>query len=325
MKESFQLFERAAAKGHEESVWIVSVMKDVNMQDREALKEAFAKAEEPLGWYFAGKLSEWESREAFDFFKKSAEGGCSWGQVWYGQCFRYWSAFVETDEKAHVEWLEKAANQNNPWAMNKLGYWFRWEGGDKEKAVSYYRSGVELGWKDSMRWLAAMLRRGEGCMKDLRQAVIWSAKSCDPDQFWEFLDLVEREFEKKSEDSNRLCYVMGWGLYWHLYGTWHWNKEIHSNNDSEAEIDESDHYEEKCVRNKELKSFGTQCLDYYCSCVELQQKSIFMFLLCWNRTTGIKGPGQMIAQMVWEAREDNMVKTMQESDDCPDGVGTKRG
>jgi hypothetical protein len=28
---------------------------------------------------------------------------------------------------------------------------------------------------------------------------------------------------------------------------------------------------------------------------------------------GVKGPGQMIAQMVWDGREDNLVKTFEES------------
>jgi TPR repeat protein len=116
MKESFQLFERAAAKGHEESIWIVSVLKDVEME-WDAWKEAFAKTEEPMGWYFAGRLSEWRSREEFDFFKKSAEGGCSWGQVGYGKHFSR-GEFVEEDKKVYVEWLEKAASQNNPEAMD---------------------------------------------------------------------------------------------------------------------------------------------------------------------------------------------------------------
>jgi hypothetical protein len=57
-----------------------------------------------------------------------------------------------------------------------------------------------------------------------------------------------------------------------------------------------------------IKDFGRHCLDFYCSCVELQQKSILMFLLCWNQTTGVKGPGQMIGKMVWEGRQDNLVK-----------------
>jgi hypothetical protein len=65
--------------------------------------------------------------------------------------------------------------------------------------------------------------------------------------------------------------------------------------------------------NGEEKAFGNRCLNYYCLCVALQQKSIFTFLLCWNQTTGgVKGPGQMIAQMVWELREDNLVKLLEQ-------------
>jgi hypothetical protein len=306
---SFERFERAAAIGHEESIWITSMMKGVDMEEN-ALKEAFAKSEEPLGWYFAGYLSV--GRERFDFFKKSAEGGCNWGQVEYAYFFLQ-GKFVEKDGKAHLEWLEKAANQNNPLAMYWLGVWFQdqvWN--TKEKAISYYRASADLGWRSSMHHLAKMLRDGEGCEKDLRQAVIWSARSCIVNDFWELLGLVKLEFEKESEDSNQLCYAVGWGLYWYQYGTRHWNEEIDSDSDSDSDS-ESEIDEEMRFRNQYLKIFGTQCLDFYCSCVELQQKSIFTFLLCWNRTTGIKGPGQMIAQMVWEQREDNLVKTMESS------------
>jgi hypothetical protein len=282
--ESFVLFERAAAKGHEESIWITSVVKDVDMEEK-ALKEAFAKTEKPLGYYFAGMLSD-GGREPYEFDKKSAEGGCSWGQVGYGLFF--WNGwYVEEDEKVYVEWLGKAANQNNPWAMWSLGVWFRRGGKDEEKAMSYYRVASELGWKNSMSFLAGRLKDGEGCAKDLRQAVIWSAKG--DERCWTLLEAVQldMEFEETSEDSNQLCYAMGWGLYWYQYGNEFWNLQMDV-----------------------IKSFSDDCLDYYCSCVELQQKSIFTFLLCWNRSTGIKGPGQMIAQMLWEGRDANLVQTM---------------
>jgi hypothetical protein len=286
-KQSFELFERAAAKGHEESIWIVSVLKDVEMK-KSALMEAFAKTEEPLGWWFMGLLSD--EREEFDFYKKSAEGGCSWGQVWYGMCFRH-GVFVEQDEKVYVEWLEKAGNQNNPWAMKRLGDWFHGEGGDKQKAVSYYGRGAELGWNSSMSRLADMLREGEGCEKDLRQAAIWSAKGDYSSKFWDILKTTGVAFkdettEKLDCDFDQLCYSLGWGLYWYQYETGRWKS-----------------------RSVEAQIWGNRCLDYYCSCDEMQQKSIFTFLLCWNQTTrGVKGPGQMIAQMVWEGRVDNLLK-----------------
>jgi TPR repeat protein len=301
--ESFQLFERAAAKGHEESIWILSVLKDVTMEQK-AWKEAFAKTEEPLGWYFTGKFSD--GRERFDFFKKSAEGGCSWGQVAYSLYLKM-GYFVEKDMRAYVEWLEKAANQNNPQAMEWLGSWFQWEGGgDKEKAVSYYRAGAELGWKNSMGILAVMLRDGEGCEKDLRQAVIWSAKRRYSTTFWNLLKQARRTLEKGVTgdlgcDFDQLCYSLGWGLYWYQYGNEKWNMQSNDN-----------------------MAIGERCLNYYCSCVELQQKSIFTFLLCWNRTTGIKGPGQMIAQMVWEGREESLVIEYGDGEDLQEKPAPRR-
>jgi hypothetical protein len=283
LEEQFQRFERAAAKGHEESIWIVGVVKDVK---KNPLIKAFAKTEEPLGHYFTGRLSH--GRERFGFFKKSAEGGCSWGQLEYGLYFKNRGGFVEKDEKVYVEWLEKAANQNNPRAMLRLGSWFR-NGGDeddKQKAVSYYRAAAELGWTESMNWLAEMLRDGDGCVKDLRQAVSWGAKG-DSHVFWDELVDAKRALESGPTAKYQLCYTFGWGLYWFQYDSERWNR-----------------------KSDESKAFGNRCIDYYCSCVELQQKSVVEFLLCWNRTTGgIKGPGQMIAQMVWEGREDNLVKT----------------
>jgi TPR repeat protein len=283
---SFARFERAAAKGHEESIWILSVVKDAKME-WDALKEAFAKTGEPLGWYFAGRFSF--DREQFDFYKKSAEAGCSWGQTWYGWYFRDGADFVEKDMKVHVEWLEKAANQNNPKAMRWLGDWLRYEGGDKEKAVLYYRAGAKMGWETCMRALTGMLRVGEGCVTDLRHAAIWSAQGCAK-VFWELLKDAKRALEFGTTedldcDFNQLCYSLGWGLYWYEYGSEDWN--------------------EQCDKDR---LFGSQCFDYYCYCVELQQKSIFSFLLSWNRATGgVKGPGQMIVQMVWEGKETNLL------------------
>ena len=74
-------------------------------------------------------------------------------------------------------------------------------------------------------------------------------------------------------------------LYWFQDGTWKWNDQ-----------DETE------------QRFGVKCLDYYCETMELQQESIFLFLLFWNKTTGVKGPGRMIGQMVWEGRYDCLVK-----------------
>jgi hypothetical protein len=162
-------------------------------------------------------------------------------------------------------------------------------------SLALFRAAVELGWKNSMYSLAEMLRDGEGCAKDLRQAVIWGAKR-NSFVFWDLLGDAKRALEsgatdKLDYDFNQFCYSIGWGLYWYIY---------------------SELRDGKCG---EGLAFRNYCLDYYCRCVELQQKSIFTFLLFWNRTTGgIKGPGQMIAQMVWDGRENALVKTFEKRD-----------
>jgi hypothetical protein len=234
------------------------------------------------------------------FYKKSAEGGCSWGQQVYGLFFRDGGDFVEKDTAVYLEWVKKAVKQNNPWAMLSLGIWFgKWEGDDKEKAFLYYRAAAELGSKLSMNSLAEALGNGEGCVKDLRQSAMWSAKSGDERIFWEVMCSAAVTFAEGTDLGcalDQFCYSLGWGSYWYLYGC-------------EEEWNE---------RSEEEKAFGNRCLDYYCSCVELQKKSIFTFLLCWNQTVGVKGPGQMIGKMVWDQREDNLLKLYEENEEEPE-------
>jgi TPR repeat protein len=176
---------------------------------------------------------------------------------------------VEKDEKVYGEWLEKAVNQNNPWAMDWLGVWFRYEGNDKEKAVSYFRAAAELGWKRSMGSLAEM-----GCVQDLRQAMIWGAKAID-NTFYDVRRMVKKYLlnEERLEvlDFYEYCFWLGWGLYWH------------------AEYDVSGWLD-------------SNLLECYIACDTEQKKALTTFLVFWNQTTGVKGPGQMIGQMVWKAK-----------------------
>jgi hypothetical protein len=207
--------------------------------------------------------------------------------------------FVEEDEKVYVEWLKKAANQNNPLAMDLLGDVFK-AAREMEKALLHYRGAVELGWTTSMHSLAEMLTNGEGCAVDSRRAVMWSARCTNRPIFWHFFEnvfslFVEGTTDELEGDFGQLCYSLGWGMYWYVYGTKGWVQ-----------------------KNRMMQTFGNRFVNMYCSCVELQQKSIFTFLWFWNRTTGIKGPGVMIAQMVWEERENNLVKAFVE------GPETKR-
>jgi TPR repeat protein len=288
LEEAFALFERAAAKGHEEAIWIMSVVKDVQLE-KDVWKEAFAMTEEPLGWWFAGQFTGW-GRERFNLFSKSAKGGCSWGQLDYAWYLKR-GHYVGEDKKAYLELMEKAAKQNNPVAMSRLGDWCSRNGAaEKTTAFLHHVRAAQMGWKDSLDSLAEMLKHRKGCGKESRQAVKWSAEG-NAIEFWEQLGDARVAFKQGlTEDLdgnfNQMCFILGWGLYWYVCYNGEWDHRT---------IDET--------------TFGLCCLNYYCSCVELQQKSIFTFLLYWNqRSGGVKGPGQMIGKIVWEGREDNLVK-----------------
>jgi hypothetical protein len=272
------------------------------MKER-AWKEAFAKTETPLGWYIAGKFSAWLSRERFDLLKKSAEAGCSWAQIDFGEYFQFSSSeFTEKDENAHGEWLKKAAAQDNRWAVFQLGVWFDHQSEPKE-AYSYFLRASELGHRFSNFCLGEKCILGDGCDQDLRQGLIWSAQSDDDSHVWMELKSVALAYlaDEMENNFNEVCHALGWGLYWYLYGI--------------SNCKDGDEY---------VQAFGGRCLEYYCSCVELQQKSIFTFLWFWNRTTGIKDPGQMIGKMVWEGRADNVVKLLSEKEGEAKEPETKR-
>jgi TPR repeat protein len=171
------LLEKAAVKGHEESMWILNVVKDVEV-GYDIWKKAFAATGKPLGWFFAGRMCNWATQEHFEFLKLSAEGGCSWAQDDYAYYFREGvenQGIVEEDKNAFVDWLLTGANQNNPMAMYHLAGWFFEE--DYEASLRFYHNAGELGWKESMEQFSLMLYDGVGCEKDIRQAIVWNAKS----------------------------------------------------------------------------------------------------------------------------------------------------
>jgi hypothetical protein len=290
VEKCLSLFRLAAAKGHQEAIWVVDIEKRYEKRyGWFMLALAFEKTETPLGWYLAGALSRHGSARRFDLWRKSAEGGCSWGQAEYAWFFQYGE---RKDEKIFVEGVEKAANQNNPWAMNQLGNQFGFY--EQDKAIPYFQAGAELGYYHSMWILATRLLEGRGCEKDFHQSVVYSTLGDNFRSFWRVMERArctinrlshkERARQEFGYDFDQMCYWLGQAMYWRFYGTKDWSGQ-----------------------SNRMTAFGNGCLDYYCCCVELQQKSILTFLLFWSRTTGVKGPGQMIGQMVWEGREENLV------------------
>jgi hypothetical protein len=283
LEASFKMLEKPRDQGSEEAGRILRIVEKVDLEDEKAVKEAFSNSEDPLGWFVAGAICD-EKLERVEFWKKSAEGGCSWGQVRYATTMR---------GSMHASWLEKAASQNNPMGLKLLGDWYqREEQSDTKRALSCYRAAAEMGWKPAMEILIFLLRE-EGGAKNFREAVVWAGLGAYK-QLYDLTDVVmDGELEREGlGDYQEMCYLIGWGFYWYQYQ----RKDPLGGGFSSFR-----------VFNNKVK-FIFNCMDYYCMCFELQQKSIFLFLRFWNQTVGIKGPGVVIAKMVWKAREENLLE-----------------
>jgi hypothetical protein len=83
IKESFGLFERAQNGGCATSKFVLDVIKTVTGElTRESLNAAFGKLDDPQAQYFAGIFADGAAAK-LELFKKSCNGGFSWGSVGY--------------------------------------------------------------------------------------------------------------------------------------------------------------------------------------------------------------------------------------------------
>lgn len=123
--------------------------------------------------------------------------------------------------------------------------------------------------------LCEMYFFGAGCKKDWAKAVYWSAHAYD-NIFWRILCMTNEIVlpETVVDDTNILMMELGRGLYWHMYP-------------GNATCD-----------------FYDELVEYYLTIMHIQQQSIFYFVLFWQRTTGVKDIGLVIAKLAWEGRYD---------------------
>jgi hypothetical protein len=62
-------------------------------------------------------------------------------------------------------------------------------------------------------------------------------------------------------------------MYWELYRTKQWKGQL-----------------------PKVRKFTEKALDLYCEIAEKELNVLWTFLLCWNRTIGVKDVGKMIAK-----------------------------
>jgi TPR repeat protein len=187
----FQAFEAGAAKGHCDATWIVEVTKGVEMT-KSALKRAFADTDKPLGWYFAGLLST--GREQFEWFQRSAVGGCSWAELHYADYFQYGPdgvVDVPVSPELYLEWTEKSARQNNPQALGCLGLHCI-QHNQLEDGIVYLRRAAALGNIGAMQDLVIPLLNRRNAV-DFYEAVQRAARGNARYEFWTLLDEIRTE------------------------------------------------------------------------------------------------------------------------------------
>jgi hypothetical protein len=68
-------------------------------------------------------------------------------------------------------------------------------------------------------------------------------------------------------------YIFGREMYWELSDTKQWKGQL-----------------------PKVRKFSAKALDLYCEIAEKELNVLWTFLLCWNRTTGVKDVGKMIAK-----------------------------
>jgi hypothetical protein len=284
---NFSVFEEAAAKGHESAQMILKTVEafgeDIASED---INSAFGGLEDPLAWVFAGDFCQYSSSARFDFYRRSAEAGCSEGQVSYADYFTKYGAdgFVVKSEEVYVEWLEKAANQNNTRAMAALAYFYE-QKGDFNLMWDFLLTAAELGNLHSMARIGSGYERGVGRPADLCEAMRWYFKGNQKRAYRIVRDILEGKMEICG-NVDQFSYCLGAGLYWHGHGMPMYNR-----------------------LPLETRAVLEKMLEFYCLNVGLQQQSLLTFLMFWNRRSNVKQVGSIIAKMVWNEREENLIVT----------------
>jgi hypothetical protein len=239
--------------------------------------------EEGEEWFWRGreKREAGEESECLQCMKQSSDAGYSWGEVAYAEYFR------GKDADLFLRLLKKSGKQNNPKAYHLMGEHY-FERGDRVVAEKCFYVAAKLGWRKSAAKIV------EYPKSDLVRVAKFAAPLTHAKlSFWDALTLalsaVSRQksgvYEKDEKLSHKIALAIGEGLFWYKYGGEEWAQQ-----------------------DSRTQSYGERCLEYYITVIELQQKSIFLFLDFWNQTMKVKDVGQIIAKMVWEDRYEFMAK-----------------
>ena len=150
--------------------------------------------------YLTGKGVRKDKERAFDYLKKSAEGGDENAQAYVGYCYYSGKGVTKNIEEA-IKWFELSANQGNGLGQSSLGQCYLRAQGvseDKVKGLSLLIKSARQGVLDSQILLGNYYFRGDGIKQDYNMA----------------FSLYEKSAERGSPGGMfnlALCYEYGYG------------------------------------------------------------------------------------------------------------------
>ncbi|MGK5094993.1 tetratricopeptide repeat protein [Deltaproteobacteria bacterium TL4] len=122
-------------------------------------------------------------KEAFRWYKKSAEQGFAPAQVNLGKMY-YTGKGVVQDEQEAVRWFQLAAEQGNPLGQNWLGLMYQLGDGIKQsypEAFKWYKKAAEQGNAEGEDNVGYMYLQGYVVKKDFKVALDYFKKSAKKD------------------------------------------------------------------------------------------------------------------------------------------------
>ena len=119
--------------------------------------------------------SNFESTKAFAE-QGDADAQYNLADMYYVGQYKY--PKVEKDDKQAIKWFRKAAEQNHPHALYRLGVLYHNGLGvekDEKEAVKWYRKAAEHNLPEAQTAIGDMYTEGRGVKKDIVMAYAWIA------------------------------------------------------------------------------------------------------------------------------------------------------
>lgn len=296
--EAAQEIKLASEKGHKESQYIWSVLKDnctraLHNLTCKRMIDSFDESHTGIGWYWCGLLSESDALR-FQYFKKSCEAGYSWGIVEYVGYLIRKDLFITKDDENRLDYyleiLGELCSKNHPYALFTMGTYIYWKIGAPtcfEKMLPFYQKSLKYGWKKAGFVLETIvisletivigglpiLKISKTYVRDMLKykVPVWAMTLQQIERCIFFWDLIFSVLDES--DTHLVRMKIGEALYWKTISI-------------SSEMDEKS------------ESF----IEYYIRTIEIYQKSTLLFVNYWNSMSNVKDIGKHIGKMVWECR-----------------------